>query len=148
MFHGKNDTGRIEFIFDKTLHRIRHIELALTFGSVNLQRLVVRITHAQQISDTQTRDAVVHIGSMEFIGAVALENFTDMREAVEIILHTLHLYHQLTVAIDGQRLVFQTLCSDLYLRQLANLRQDRVIGRGCLSFRRCHLQLRVHLGKE
>ena len=71
-----------------------------------------------------------------------------MRLVAEIIIHTLDGNHRLTVLIDSQRLIFHTLCCNIYLRQLANFGQDRVIARRRLTFCRNEFQLWIKAGKQ
>ena len=71
-----------------------------------------------------------------------------MGQLVEVVLYTFYLHHHLTIVIDSQCLVFQTLGSNLDLRQLTYLGQDGVVGRCTLAFDGDDLQLWVHLGEE
>ena len=80
--------------------------------------------------------------------AVTIQYLADMGQLVEVVVHTLQLDHQLAILIDGQRLVFQTLRSHLYLRQLAYLGQHGVVGRSRLTLDGGNLQLRVHLREQ
>ena len=148
LFQQKHDTWREQFILHESVCRISHVKLTFTLGCIYLQRLVVCITHSQQIGNSQSRDAIVHVSSMQLKLAIALQNLTDMGQTVEIVFHTFHLDHQLTVLIDSQCLIFQALCCHFHLRKPAYLSQHRVVSWESLTFQGSNLQLGVHLGEQ
>ena len=110
--------------------------------------LVVGITRAQYLGQTDAWDAIVHIGCMQTELSVTQQDIVDMSELVEVILYALDDHHGLTAFIDGQRHILHTLCSHIDLRQLAYLRQYGVIGGYRLALYRHHLQLWVDVREE
>ena len=85
---------------------------------------------------------------MQLEGAVALQDFADMRQLVEIVFYPLHPNHLLAITIHCQCLVLKTLGSNFHLWQLPDFLQQRVVGWCRLALDGCHLQLRVHLCEE
>ena len=67
---------------------------------------------------------------------------------IEVNIDTLHHDCGLMAVINGKCLIFHTLGGHFYLRELADLRQHRVIGCNSLSFYRHHFQLWIEGGKE
>ena len=71
-----------------------------------------------------------------------------MGQLVEVVLYTFNLHHQLSVLIDSQCLILQTLSGYFYLGQLSYFGQNRVVGGGALALGGYNFQLWVHLGEE
>ena len=86
--------------------RIGKVELSLTFWSIDFQFVLKGVTHAKPLSKAYAHNAIVHVGSMEAILAIAFEYFPDMGKAVEIVFHTLDFHHGLSSVVCGEGHVF------------------------------------------
>ena len=65
---------------------------------------------------------------MESEVAVAVEDAPYISEILEIVLHAFYANHYLPTVINGEGLVLDTLCRDIYLRQALHLCQQGVVG--------------------
>ena len=144
----KQYTGREEFLLDKPLCGIGHIELSLAFGSIDAQRILEIETCSQRLCHADAENAIIHISHFEFILSVAHENAADMGEAVEIVFHSLDPDHGLAVFIDSESVVFERLRSHCHLFHRLDFQESRVISRHGLSLDRSDLQLRVERGEK
>ena len=90
----------------------------------------------------------MQIGSVQTELPVADKNLVDMRQLLEVVIHTLYHHHRLTTVIDCQRLILHALRSHINLWQLADFREHRIVGSYRLAFCRRHLQLRIERGEE
>ena len=113
-----------------------------------MQGLVIGVAHAQDLCQTDSRNAIVHICCVKTELTIAQEDIIDVGELLEIILHALDDHRRLTVLIDGERHILNRLGGHVDLWQLANLRQYRIVGSHRLPLYRNHLQLRIDIRKE
>ena len=71
-----------------------------------------------------------------------------MCQTVEVVFHAFYFHHELSVAIHGEGIVLQGLCSHGHLLHLSYLCEHGVIGSHRLPFHGHHLQLWVEGGEE
>ena len=148
LFDVEEDTRGIEFVFLEGLGGVGHVELSLTAGGIDLQRRVVGIAGGELFCQTDARDAIVHIGSMEAELTVANQNLVDMGELVEVVVDTFDDHHRLAAVVDGQGLILDALGGHLDLGQLTDLGEDGIVGGNGLALNGGDLQLRVERGEE
>ena len=140
--------GRVERVDDKTLRGVGQVELTLSDGGIDAQRVGPTGAERELLGELYAHDAVVEVGGVEAEFAVAVENVGDAGEVAEIVVDTLDGYHRLLVLIYSQRIVLDTLGGNIHIRQLAYAGEQRVVGRSRLAFDRRNLYLRVKAGKQ
>ena len=94
------------------------------------------------------RNAIFKITGMKAELTITNKNVYDMGQLREIIINTLYPYHRLVAIIYGKCHILDTLCSHIYLGQLANLCENGVISGSGLALGWRHVYLRVEAGKE
>ena len=85
---------------------------------------------------------------METEFAIAYQYLVDMSQLREVVFDTLDDHHRLTAVIDGQCLILNAFRSHLYLWQLSDLGEYRVIGSHRLALGRHDFQLWVEAREE
>ena len=80
--------------------------------------------------------------------SLAITDIADVGQSAEVIIHTFHHHHRLTVAIHCQCLVFHRFRYHCHLVHLLYLHQHWVVGSTCLAFHWHHLQLWVKRCEE
>ena len=70
----------------------------------------------------------MQVGGTQLEGAVAIEDFVDVREFREIVIHAFDHHHRLFAVVDGQRLVFHRLGDYVDFGQLPDLRMGSSAG--------------------
>ena len=133
LFHVEEHARRIELIFLEGIGGVGHVELPFATGCVDLYRLFVGIARTELLGQTESEDAVVHVGGMEAELTVTNQDLIDMRKLVEVVIDTLDDDHRLTTVIDRQCLILDTFRGHLDLRQLADLREQGIVGRHGLT---------------
>ena len=66
-------------------------------------------TRTEVLCQSDADDAVLQVGGMQFVVAVAIENAADVGEGVEVVFHTFDGHHSLLVLIDGECHVLDAL---------------------------------------
>ena len=148
LLHGEHHAGRDERVFHKSFFGIHQVKLSLAPRGIDFQIAGPVGAHAHGLCQPDAQRAVLQVGGPELERAVAIENLVDMSKLGEVIVDALNLYHRLTVAVDGQRLVFHGFGHHVHFGQLADFGQDGVVGSHRFPFDRHHLQLRVEGGEQ
>ncbi len=146
---GEHHSGRYQRVDHEAVRRVCGIdELSLAARSEDAHIAIPPCPGVKGLCQADAYDPIVKVCSLECELTVAIQYVVDACQLREIVINAHQSDHLLLVAIHCQSLVLNTFRCHRHLGLTAELRQERVIGRGCLPLCGRNLYLGVEVCEQ